>query len=147
MFWSHCWLRQSLTSTPKHMGPLSKIAMAASAAALVGFVGGAVTSAMRGWGSPAVEVVVENETTSVIRFVNLQLSSCGATSSLSAQDLAPGHAHTFRFFVCGEGGYTLDAMLENKMVLSSGEYVESGYRVVESVGPFRIRSDIKTRYF
>lgn len=128
------------------MSTLPKIAVTASVAALLGFVGGAVTSAVRGWGSPLVEVVVENETTSVIRLVSLQLSSCGATSSLAVQDLAPGRAHTFRFFVCGEGGYTLDAMLENKMVLSSGEYVESGYRVVESVGAFRIRSDVKTRY-
>lgn len=123
------------------MGILSKIAVAASAAGALGFVGGAVTSTMRGWGSPLVSVVVENRTTAPVSLVNLQLSGCGGTSTLSVRDLQPGRTHTFRFMVCGEAGYKLEAMLENQMVLSSEAYVESGYRVVESIEPLRIRSE------
>lgn len=123
------------------MGILSKIAIAATAAGALGFVGGAVTSALRGWGSPLVSVVVENRTAAPVSLVNLQLSSCGGISTLSVRDLQPGRTHAFRFLVCGEAGYKLDAMLENKMVLSSEAYVESGYRVVESIEPLHIRSE------
>ena len=125
------------------MGILSKITVAATAAGAIGFVGGAVTSAIRGWGSPLVSVVVDNRTTSPVSLVNLHLSGCGGTSTLSVRDLQPGRTHTFRFLVCGEGGYKLDAMLENKMVLSSEAYVESGSRAVETIEPLRIRSETR----
>lgn len=129
------------------MTTLFKIATAAAIAGTLGFAGGAVTAVVRGWGSPLVEVVVENQSGSMIRLVNLQLSSCGGTSSLSMQSLAPGRTHTFRFSVCGEGGYTIDALLENKMVLSSDAYVESGYRIVEHIEPDRIRSFSQVHHF
>lgn len=116
-------------------------------AGVIGFVGGAAISAKRGWGSPLVSVVVENRTTTRVSVISLQYSSCGAISSLSAQGLQPGQTHTFRFVVCGEGGYRLDAVLENKMVLSSAAYVESGYKVVESIEGLRIQSRTQTSPF
>ncbi len=125
------------------MSRLRKLAFVVAIAAAFGFVVGAVTSAMRGWGSPLVSVVVENHTSTAVGLVNLHISSCGATSSLSARNIQPGTSHTFRFLVCGEGGYKLDAMLERNMVLSSGAYVESGYKVIESIGPFQIKSKYK----
>ena len=77
---------------------------------------------------------------STVSLVNLHQAGCGEINSLSVQNLQPGRTHTFRFVVCGEGGYKLDAMLENKMVLSSSAYVESGYQVTEFIEPLRIRS-------
>ena len=125
------------------MPSLPKIAIIVAAAAL-GFIGGAITSAHRGWGSSLVSVVVENRTTLPATSVNLNLSSCGAASLLSVQNLRPGQSHTFRFDVCGEGGYKLDVMLENKTALSSAAYVENGYKVTELIEPLRIRSETQT---
>lgn len=125
------------------MGRLPTLILAAAAAGILGFIGGAVTAAKRGWGSPLVSVVVENRTTTPVSVVYLHHASCGAIQSLSMQNLLPGRTHTFRFLVCGEGGYKLDAMLENKMVLSSSAYVESGYKVVELIEPLRIRSQTR----
>jgi hypothetical protein len=126
---------------------LPTLILAVAAAGTLGFIGGAFTAAKRGWGAPLVSVVVENRTTSNVSLINLHHAGCGEINSLSVQNLQPGRTHTFRFLVCGEGGYKLDAMLENKMVLSSSAYVESGHKVVEVIEPLRIRSQTQAHPF
>jgi hypothetical protein len=120
--------------------PSTRFLLVIAAGLVLGFAAGTVTAVRRGWGSPVVSVVVENRTTELLSLVHLQHAGCGGTSSLSVRDLAPGGTHTFRFLVCGEGGYKLDALFENRTVLSSGAYVENGYEVREVIEPRRIAS-------
>jgi hypothetical protein len=109
------------------------------------FVAGAITAIMRGWGSPLVSISVQNNTSAEIRFVNLNYSSCGAKNTFTIQTLPPGKAHVFRFLVCGEGGYQVEAVLQDGRTLKSPEgYVESGYSSSELVEPMGIRSEVRT---
>ena len=110
----------------------------------IAFAAGATTAVMREWGSPLVFVTVENVTASPLSSVTLIYSTCGSKSSLSTQDLPPGETHTFRFLVCGEGGYGVVAVLpDGSSLVSSGGYVESGYSAFERVEKAKIWSDIK----
>ena len=111
--------------------------------ALALFVAGAFTAVVRGWGSPLVSVVVQNDATAEVRSVTLSVTSCGSTSKLAVAALAPSQRHTFRFPVCGEGGYELEAALADGRTLKSQAYVESGYSVSEHVEPSRIRSQAR----
>ena len=106
----------------------------------IAFSVGALTAIKRGWGSPLVSVSVENTTPLPIRRITLSYSSCGATNTLTAQNLEPGRDHFFQFMVCGEGGYKVEAALNDGRVLSSGAYVERGYTTIEKIEPTRIKS-------
>jgi hypothetical protein len=116
------------------------IAFGAVAFAAAGFAAGALTAIVRDWGSPIVSVTVQNNTVGDVRLVALNVTSCGTTSKLSASALAPGQAHTFRFSVCGEGGYELEAILPEGKMLKEEAYVESGYSVNTHIEQSRIRS-------
>lgn len=113
-------------------------------ALIIAFAIGAWTAAQRGWGSPLVEVSVENTGESPVKLITLSYTSCGATNVLTAQNISSGKGHTFNFLVCGEGGYTLEATLNDGRVLSSGAYVESGYATREQIEPTRIRTSYRT---
>jgi len=106
---------------------------------LVGFAAGAATAVIRGWGDRDVHVDVVNESGQRVRSLALDVESCGARNALARGSLEPGDRATFRFMVCGEGGYELRAQLENGAELHGrGNYVEGGYRATERVR----RSDI-----
>jgi hypothetical protein len=94
----------------------------------------------RGWGSPLVFVTVHNETAAEVRSVVLDITSCGKSDSLSVPTLPPGRTHTFRFLVCGEGGYQLIAIGSDGKQRKSAAYVESGYTVDEYISQSSIRS-------
>ncbi len=112
--------------------------------ACAAFAAGAVTAMMREWGSPLVFVTISNDTASTISSVTLTYSTCGSTSSLSTRDLPIGKTHTFKFPVCGEGGYGIIAVLQGgKTLLSPGGYVECGYSATEHIEQNTIRSDIR----
>ena len=51
--------------------------------ALTTFAAGALTAVLRGWGSPLVFVMVQNNTTGEVWSVNLNINSCGSTSKLA----------------------------------------------------------------
>lgn len=98
----------------------------------VGFFAGAATSSVRGWGSPVVSLNVINQSGLPVRFVTVEYESCGSKSALARRPLAVGEATTFRFLVCGEGGYQVVAHLDSGVQLKGrGGYVESGYRATE----------------
>ena len=106
---------------------------------LVGFAAGAATAVIRGWGDGDVHVDVVNDSGQRVTSLALDVQSCGARNALSRGALEPGDRATFRFMVCGEGGYELRARLENGTELRGhGGYVESGYRATQRVR----RSDI-----
>jgi len=101
---------------------------------LVGFAAGAATAVIRGWGDGDVHVDVVNDSGQRVTSLALDVQSCGARNALSRGALEPGDRATFRFMVCGEGGYELRARLENGTELRGrGGYVESGYRATQRV--------------
>lgn len=111
--------------------------------AVAAFVAGALTAAQRGWGSPLVTVVVHNDSDVPLRAVKLRYGSCGETHAMVHDDLEPGRPHVFRFPVCGEGGYSLEALRSDGATLTSGGYVERGYRVDEHVSAARIQQSVR----
>lgn len=111
--------------------------------AVVAFIAGAVTAAQRGWGSPLVTVVVHNDSDVPLRAVKLRYGSCGETHAMVHDDLAAGRTHAFRFPVCGEGGYSLEAVRPDGSTVTSAGYVERGYRVDEHVSATRSQSSVR----
>ena len=111
----------------------------------VGFVAGVVVATSRQWGSPLVTVVVQNQASASLRAVSLRYGSCGQSGSAfrSGEPLGPGESRTFQFLVCGEGSYTVDAVLESGRTLTAGAYVERGYRSENVVENERIRHRLK----
>ena len=108
------------------------------------FIAGAVTAVVREWGSSLVFVTVENETEHPLGSVTVTYSTCGSQTAVSVPQLPAGEKHTFKFSVCGEGGYRTRAELQNgATLLSSGGYVESGYNANEYVEQTRIRSEVR----
>lgn len=73
------------------------------------------------------------------------MESCGQSGSAfrSGELLDPGASRTFQFLVCGEGSYAVDAVLESGRTLTSGAYVERGYRSENIVENERIRPQLK----
>ena len=110
---------------------------------VVGFLAGAATSAARGWGSPVVSLDVINQSGRPVQFVTVEYESCGTKSTLAARPLARGEETTFRFLVCGEGGYQVVARFDGGVELKGrGGYVESGYRATEVLQAKSIESTI-----
>ena len=110
---------------------------------VVGFLAGAATSAARGWGSPVVSLDVINQSGRPVQFVTVEYESCGSKSTLAARPLAKGEETTFRFLVCGEGGYQVVAHFDGGVELKGrGGYVESGYRATEVLQAKSIESTI-----
>lgn len=108
------------------------------------FAAGALLASHRGWGSALVSVSVENSTPSSIKRISLSHMSCRAIGTLTTQNLGPGKAHLFRFAICGEGGYKLEAALDDARVLTSGAYVERGYSTIEKIESTRIESSYRS---
>lgn len=108
------------------------------------FVAIACTAVVREWGSPLVFVSVENDTSSRLRSVTLNYETCELERSLTTQDIPAGKTYTFKFPVCGEGDVRVSAELQDGHVLvSRGDYVESGWSVSEQVKQTGIRSDAR----
>jgi hypothetical protein len=119
--------------------------LAATAVSLVvaGFVAGAATAAMRGWGDRDVQVDIVNESGQRVTAVALYLDTCGARSVLARGALEAGERTSFRFGLCGEGGYQLQARLANGVeVQGGGDYVEGGARETGHVRAKGIVTDV-----
>jgi hypothetical protein len=114
----------------------------------VGFLAGAATSAVRGWGSPVVSLNVVNRSGQPVRFVTVEYESCGSKSTLAGRPLAIGEATTFQFLVCGEGGYQVVAHFDSGVELKGrGGYVESGYRATEILQAQSIESSVDSHLY
>jgi len=94
-----------------------------------GFVAGAGTAALRGWGSPVVTIDVVNHAGRAATAVAIEYDTCGVKTRTAALALQPGQQASFEFLVCGEGGYRVDAVLGDGTRLTGADgYVESGQR-------------------
>lgn len=108
------------------------------ALAAIFFIAGALTAGMRHWFQPLVTVNVINESGQHIKSLRIVHSSLGGKGTIETASLRPGEERTIRFFLAGEGSYSIEASLEDGRVLKGGEgYVEAGYasrQVVSKTG-------------
>ena len=110
------------------------VLLCALAFAIAAFAAGAWTAIQRGWGTQSVTAIVINDTDQTLRAVTIHFEACGNKGSISGGELAPSHSHRLRYSVCGEGGYTVEAVFaDGQVVKGSGGYVESGYVSTERI--------------
>ena len=85
-------------------------------------------AAWKGLGSSGVTAHVTNATGENLGSVTIQYETCGKRSSVSTGALGPGESRRLRYFVCGEGGYTVEAhFADGRLLQGGGGYVETGY--------------------
>ena len=111
------------------------IALSAASLAL------AAWAVWRGVGSSHVTAHVSNATTQKLRSVTIQFETCGKDGSVSAGELRPGYSRRLRYEVCGEGGYTVEAVFsDGRIVKGGGGYVENGYVSTDRISDVGISS-------
>jgi len=98
------------------------------------FCAGAVVSAQRGWLQPVVTMQIENRSGHVLRALEVEYEGSATRSTATLPNLASDEVIKFRFYVRGEGGYKVKAVLGDGTALKASEgYVESGYHVTEII--------------
>lgn len=108
------------------------------------FCVGAVVSARRGWLQPLVTMQIENRSGQVLRSLEVQYEGGATRSTATLPNLASDEVIQFRFYVRGEGGYKVNAVLGDGTALKASEgYVESGYHVTEIITKSQIVGSAK----
>jgi hypothetical protein len=108
----------------------------------VAFVAGAWTAVQRDWGADTVAAQIINASEQSISSIAIQFETCGGRGLVVGGELKPGSSRRLRYSVCGEGGYTVEAVFaDGHMVRSSGGYVESGHLSTEKVSRDAIVSE------
>jgi hypothetical protein len=105
----------------------------------VAFVAGALLAAERGWMQPTVVVDIANRSGQVARKLEVRYEGSATSSTTSLPALAANGTIRFPFHVRGEGTYSVQVVLADGNVLSSGKrYVEPGYRMAETIRASKI---------
>lgn len=112
--------------------------------ATICFIAGALTAGARYWFQPLVTVTVVNESGQDLRSLRLVHSSLSSKGAIDAGALRSDESRIIRFFLGGEGSYTLEATLSDGRVLNGGEgYVEAGYSSKQVISETGIKGQIK----
>lgn len=107
----------------------------------IGFVGGALTAGARHWFQPLAHITIKNDSGQDLSALTLTHSSSRFTSTVALPALKQGESTNFRFFIAGEGGYSIEAKFADGRVIKGGAgYVESGYKVTDVVGASKVQS-------
>jgi hypothetical protein len=102
--------------------------------AAVAFGAGAMTAIWRGWGQAIAIVDIVNGSNEAVTMVTLLFDTCGHRGSVQAGGMAPGASTQVRYIVCGEGGQIVMAQFADGITVKSADaYVETGYRVTETI--------------
>ena len=93
------------------------------------FLAGALVSAHRAWFLPVAMVKIENRSGQVLKALDITYESGSAHGSATLPALASDETVRFIFYIRGEGGYRVSAVLGDGTVpKEGGGYVEPGYR-------------------
>ena len=93
------------------------------------------------WGSDAVVANIVNESDQVVQSAAVLFETCGGTGSAVVGELRPGASQRVHYSVCGEGGYVLEATVEDGRKVRGNEgYVEVGYVSTDRISSQRITS-------
>lgn len=112
--------------------------------ATIFFIAGALTAGARYWFQPLVTVTVINESGQDLKSLRLMHSSLGSKGTIDTESLRSDETRTIRFFLGGEGSYTLEATLSDGRVLNGGEgYVEAGYSSTQVISETGIKGTTK----
>lgn len=93
------------------------------------------------WQRSVTEVTIRNDSGQEIRDLRLILSK---GSVFQVDNLKAGDKKKLRFFVQGENGFHLIVRFRDAREIAGEGYLESGYRVTESIREAGIRSEYKT---
>jgi hypothetical protein len=111
----------------------------------IAFFLGALTAMIRGWGAAYVSIDVVNRSGTTLQNIAITLDSCSVNTRHIATSIAKDTTKTFKLNICGEGGYTIHAMLNDGTVLKGRDaYVESGYHVFETVKANQIETAVNS---
>jgi len=111
-------------------------AVALLGALLLSFVAGVVGGAWRGWLQPVATVTIVNQTGQQIEKLSVAHQSSSSAGTVTLAPLAPGQRSVARFYLSGEGSYTISAVLADGSALKEQEgYVEPGYSMTEILTP------------
>jgi hypothetical protein len=99
------------------------------------FCAGIAVGASRGWLQPVVFVTVVNHLQQEVSALEVVYSSAGSNGLVRLSPLASGSSSTARFYLGGDGSYTVRAQLQDgtRLKEKSG-YVQPGYKVTETLG-------------
>ena len=98
----------------------------------VGFAIGVLVGASQGWLQPAVAITVVNQTGQDLIDLQILYKSARSNGSIALPPLSVGERTIARFYLAGEGSYTVRAKLKDGSTLKEQErYVESGYAMTE----------------
>jgi len=102
--------------------------------AALAFGAGAMTAISRGWGQAIAIVDIVNGSNKAVSMVKVQFDTCGFRGSVQAGAMTPGASTQVRYIVCGEGGQTVMAEFsDGTSVKSADAYIETGYRITETI--------------
>ena len=121
-------------SHPPKRSRIRRLALTVAAVLLaaVAFGLGTVVGARQGWRQPLVSVAIQNHTSQALAGLVLSYTSSSSSGTIALSPLTVGARTTARFYLAGEGTYSVKATLANGTVLTSQEgYVEPGYTATE----------------
>ncbi|WBS00545.1 hypothetical protein OU994_19760 [Pseudoduganella sp. SL102] len=105
----------------------------------IGFVTGAITAGTRGWFTPVVRVVVENQSGEDITNVVLTHRAGGQASTVQLPALENGQSAELRYYAGNAGGYEISATLADGRTLKGGSgYAEGGNSTREVITASKI---------
>ncbi len=95
----------------------------------VAFLAGLMASEFIGLGQSNGIVKIRNTADMPLHKVEVEIATCGHRAVITTGTVAVGGTVEVRYEICGEGGQTIRATLQDGKTLAGCEaYVESGYR-------------------
>ena len=103
------------------------------------FVAGSLYDNLFLWYKKPVEVTIKNNSGQWIKSLNLAYTGYTTSGSIKIEPPNKEQSVLVKYFQSGEGGFTIEATLENGKVLrGSGGYVEAGYTINKTISSERI---------
>jgi len=94
----------------------------------VSFIAGRLYDELSNFWQKPVVVNITNESEQPLKSIAISYSGYKTTGSIKVEPETPGKVTTIRFYQAGEGRFTMEAELENGVVLKNNEgYIEGGY--------------------
>ena len=103
------------------------------------FLAGSLYQWLDLWFQKPVEVTIINNSGQYIKSLNLTYTGHTLSGSISIKPPDKEQSVLVKYYQSGEGGFTIEATLENGKVLrGNGGYIEAGYTINKTISSERI---------
>ena len=110
------------------------------------FFAGVISGRIFGWFQPYVTLSITNHSGQELKALNLSVKTGQQKGVTELRLPKNGETIQVRFYVAGEGGYSLQAVLaNNKSLESKMNYIESGYKVTAAIKNNSISTEYESR--